>query len=203
MLQLLLHVFIGNRMYQLADPEERHKLDATGKVLNGLSIAFGVAVGSGVGIYVWRLMMKCMPPLSKWTLFESSHACADVNAVELRDEHLEQGLLSGRTSSEHARHSFDYQRTLSMDRRNQDVDAEEMSLDEIDRELRAQGVDHRATTADETHPGSPSAGWGDHFSDFEDQEDEPLPKDPQATQDVARTWDESQPAKKGQDSSLL
>lgn len=57
--KLFLHVFIGNRMYQFADPTERHKLDRTGKILNGLSIAFGMLVGSGVGFYVWRLTMKC------------------------------------------------------------------------------------------------------------------------------------------------
>lgn len=57
--KLALHVFIGNRMYQFADPTERQKLDKTGKILNGLSIAVGTLIGAGVGVYVWRLTMQC------------------------------------------------------------------------------------------------------------------------------------------------
>lgn len=56
--KLFLHIFTGNRMYKFADPAEREKLDKSGKILNGVSIAVSVALGMGVGLYVWRLTMK-------------------------------------------------------------------------------------------------------------------------------------------------
>lgn len=89
---------------------------------------------------------------------------ADVNAVELQGEDaLEEGLLSGRSSSDERR-----ARTLAghpADDNSLPEEGEEMSLDEIDRELQAQGV------------GKPDDQWGDSFSDFDESEQQRHPEE--------------------------
>lgn len=55
---VLLHVYIGTRIYLFSDPEHRESMDTTTKVLNSLSVVFSVALGVGVGVYVYRLTMR-------------------------------------------------------------------------------------------------------------------------------------------------
>jgi len=57
-IKLLLHVYIGTRIYLFSDPEHRESMDTTTKVLNGLSVAASMALGIGVGVYVYRLTMR-------------------------------------------------------------------------------------------------------------------------------------------------
>lgn len=56
--KLLLHVFIGSRMFLLADEEERAKMDPMTKVANIVSIVLGTALSAGTGWWVYRLVMR-------------------------------------------------------------------------------------------------------------------------------------------------
>ena len=58
--KLLLHVWIGDRMYKFADPETRAKMDPTSRLVNAASVIAGILIGIGTGIYVYRLTLKCM-----------------------------------------------------------------------------------------------------------------------------------------------
>lgn len=54
--KLLLHVYIGTRLYLFSDPDHLHDMDSTTKWLNSLSIVASILLGVGVGSYAYRLM---------------------------------------------------------------------------------------------------------------------------------------------------
>lgn len=93
-----------------------------------------------------------------------------MNAVELKegDEDLEDGLLSGRSSADLRRSREFAAYTPPRDDSNRHPEGEvgeEMSLEDIDRELQAQGV-AGGGSKDEDEPEL----WGDQFSDFDELE---------------------------------
>jgi hypothetical protein len=57
--KLALHVWVGQRIYFLADPNSRSQMDDTTKMINGFYIAGGSLLGFFTGLYVYRLTMKC------------------------------------------------------------------------------------------------------------------------------------------------
>lgn len=54
--KLLLHVYVGTRLYLFSDPDHLNEMDGTTKWLNSLSIAGSLLLGIGVGSYAYRLM---------------------------------------------------------------------------------------------------------------------------------------------------
>lgn len=54
--KLLLHVYVGTRLYLFSDPDHLNEMDGTSKWLNSLSIAASLLLGIGVGSYAYRLM---------------------------------------------------------------------------------------------------------------------------------------------------
>lgn len=54
--KLLLHVYVGTRLYLFSDPDHLNEMDGTTKWLNSLSIAASLMLGIGVGSYAYRLM---------------------------------------------------------------------------------------------------------------------------------------------------
>lgn len=54
--KLLLHVYVGTRLYLFSDPDHLNEMDGTTKWLNSLSIVASVLLGVGVGSYAYRLM---------------------------------------------------------------------------------------------------------------------------------------------------
>ena len=54
--KLLLHVYVGTRLYLFSDPDHLNDMDSTTKWLNSLSIAASLLLGIGVGSYAYRLM---------------------------------------------------------------------------------------------------------------------------------------------------
>ncbi len=57
--KLLLHVWIGTRMFVLMDREQRAHLDGWAKALNVLYIIIGSAVGAATGWIVWSETKRC------------------------------------------------------------------------------------------------------------------------------------------------
>lgn len=54
--KLLLHVYVGTRLYLFSDPDHLNEMDKTTKWLNSLSIVASILLGVGVGSYAYRLM---------------------------------------------------------------------------------------------------------------------------------------------------
>ncbi|PWN48003.1 hypothetical protein IE53DRAFT_389823 [Violaceomyces palustris] len=58
--KLFLHVFIGQRMYQLMDRDQRAKMDFWSKLVNAIYIAIGSLVGFLTSWVVWRETRKIL-----------------------------------------------------------------------------------------------------------------------------------------------
>lgn len=58
--KLLLHVWLGTRMFQLMDRDQRAQLDAWAKALNVIYIGVGSAVGAATGWIVWNETAKVL-----------------------------------------------------------------------------------------------------------------------------------------------
>ena len=58
--KLFLHVWIGQRMFLLSDPNEREEMDSTTKIVNIAYIVLGTLLGLATGLYVYRLTMQCL-----------------------------------------------------------------------------------------------------------------------------------------------
>lgn len=56
--KLLLHAWIGQRMYLFADPSSRAKLDSRAKTVNAVFIAVGTVLGAVVSWYLYKLTLK-------------------------------------------------------------------------------------------------------------------------------------------------
>jgi len=56
--KLLVHVFLGSRLFLLSDPEESRKMDNTSKILNACYIIVGTIVSIATGWYVWRVTQR-------------------------------------------------------------------------------------------------------------------------------------------------
>ena len=52
--RLLIHVFVGAKMYELMDRDVRNLMDPTARTLSTISVIVGIAAGAGVGWYIWR-----------------------------------------------------------------------------------------------------------------------------------------------------
>lgn len=53
--KLILHVWIGSKLYVFADPNERAKMDPNTKWINGASIVASALLGAGTSIYLYRV----------------------------------------------------------------------------------------------------------------------------------------------------
>lgn len=53
--KLMIAVWIGSRVAMLSDGRQRDKMDTKAKIVNGLSIAIGIAIMLGTGWMVWKL----------------------------------------------------------------------------------------------------------------------------------------------------
>ncbi|KAI0486196.1 hypothetical protein F4859DRAFT_360566 [Xylaria cf. heliscus] len=88
--KLLVHVFIGDRLAQLADNDD---MPAATRLVNYLSILFGSVVGITVGWFVYRRTMRRAKELA----LEEAASGTDANAVLLADElgydDVEEGVL--------------------------------------------------------------------------------------------------------------
>ncbi|GAA94334.1 uncharacterized protein L969DRAFT_25880 [Mixia osmundae IAM 14324] len=60
--KLLVHSFVGSRIYLLADPD--HELDATSKRINAAYIALGTLVGFATSYYIYRLTLSYSQSMS-------------------------------------------------------------------------------------------------------------------------------------------
>ncbi|KAK4055212.1 Tlg2-vesicle protein [Microbotryomycetes sp. JL201] len=56
--KLLLHAWIGQRMYLFADPTSRHSMDPQAKRLNAIFIAVGTILGFAVSYYLYKMTMR-------------------------------------------------------------------------------------------------------------------------------------------------
>ncbi|KIO29117.1 hypothetical protein M407DRAFT_242720 [Tulasnella calospora MUT 4182] len=56
--KLMIAVWIGSRVAMLSDGSQRDKMDTKAKIVNGLSIAIGIAIMLGTGWMVWKLTEK-------------------------------------------------------------------------------------------------------------------------------------------------
>ncbi|KAG8901546.1 Tlg2-vesicle protein [Tulasnella sp. 417] len=56
--KLMIAVWIGSRVAMLSDGSQREKMDTKAKIVNGLSIAIGIAIMLGTGWLIWRLTEK-------------------------------------------------------------------------------------------------------------------------------------------------
>lgn len=87
--KLLVHVFIGDRLAQLADNDD---MPTSTRVVNYLSILFGSVVGITVGWFVYRRTMRRAKELAR-----EEAAATDGNGVLLADEldydDVEEGVL--------------------------------------------------------------------------------------------------------------
>ncbi|EPQ28215.1 uncharacterized protein PFL1_04042 [Pseudozyma flocculosa PF-1] len=63
--KLLLHVFIGARMFELMDTDERAKLDGWHKVLNVVYIVIGTVIGALTGWLVWKETQKILDQMAR------------------------------------------------------------------------------------------------------------------------------------------
>ncbi|KAJ9477567.1 putative Golgi apparatus membrane protein TVP38 (putative) [Pseudozyma hubeiensis] len=63
--KLLLHVWLGTRMFQLMDRDQRAQLDGWAKFLNVVYIAVGSAVGAATGWIVWNETTKVLEAIER------------------------------------------------------------------------------------------------------------------------------------------
>ena len=63
--KLFLHVWLGTRMFQLMDRDERAQLDGWAKALNVVYIAVGSAVGVATGWVVWSETKKVLAAIER------------------------------------------------------------------------------------------------------------------------------------------
>ncbi|SPO21719.1 uncharacterized protein UTRI_01202_B [Ustilago trichophora] len=63
--KLFLHVWLGTRMFQLMDREERAHLDGWAKVLNVVYIGVGSAIGVATGWIVWKETKKVLEAIER------------------------------------------------------------------------------------------------------------------------------------------
>ena len=54
---VVMHVYIGTRLYLFSDPNRREEMDSTSKWLNILSVVVSILLAAGVGAYVYRKTM--------------------------------------------------------------------------------------------------------------------------------------------------
>jgi len=85
--RILLQVFIGSRVALFSDGEHRGEMDTASKILNAVSIVFGIGVGIGTGVLVYRLTLRKVREL------EGLPADVDELAAEAIEEAERRALL--------------------------------------------------------------------------------------------------------------
>jgi len=99
--KLLLHVWVGSRMYLFADEESRQKMDFHTKLINGIYVAIGSILGMGTSYYVYKLTMHYVEELGglepEGEVDLEAGLIADVDAMleedELDEDHPDAGSV--------------------------------------------------------------------------------------------------------------
>lgn len=94
---MLLHVYIGTRLYLFSDPEPRKEMDSTTRWLNTISIIISMVLGAGVGAYVYRLTMGYVSQ-GEVALLEADASVDEVERFLQEEDELEEeeeGRASG------------------------------------------------------------------------------------------------------------
>jgi hypothetical protein len=81
--KLLLHVFIGARVFHLSDPNSTRQLDKLTIALNIFYILTGVSLGAGVSYYLYQATMAQAGQISL-TLDDEARMGGDVSSQRLR-----------------------------------------------------------------------------------------------------------------------
>jgi len=107
-IKLLLHVYVGTRIYLFSDPDHLHDMDTTSKVLNSLAVAFSILLGIGVGIYVYQLTMRYVGEGQVALIEENLERFLDEEDAQSdaeRGQSLDHGLANGNesTGTKHSR----------------------------------------------------------------------------------------------------
>ncbi|GAA5832254.1 hypothetical protein JCM11251_004296 [Rhodosporidiobolus azoricus] len=95
--KLLLHVFVGHRMYLMSDPNSPQNHDSTSYWLNMLLMFFGSLLGFGVSYYLYRETMRIVEETNAQVPGSEGETDLEAGLLDDVDEMLAES--SGRTST--------------------------------------------------------------------------------------------------------
>ncbi|KAK4057579.1 Tlg2-vesicle protein [Microbotryomycetes sp. JL221] len=142
--KLLLHAWVGQRMYLFASPSSRHEMDPTAKKLNALFIAIGTILGFIVSWYLYKTTMKFVDEVNEFD---------DDVVDQVQGEY--QDLEAGGTRSELLRHVDDM-----LDQDDDQVDIQNLK--------KSTNVVYKDDEDDEITPRQSTDHW-DGLSEFGDE----------------------------------
>lgn len=91
--KLLIHVFIGSRLGQLAEDDDMSTGD---KIINYMGMLLGALVGMGIGLFVYRRTMARAKELAREEAAENGGVVDSEGEIDYED--LEEGILNRSTS---------------------------------------------------------------------------------------------------------
>jgi len=97
--RILLAVFVGSRLADLADGDTRGKMDSTTKILNALSIALAILIAFLTGVYVYRVTQAKIRSMESE---RNQPANAEANVSDLETPLLQNGPESELASASHS-----------------------------------------------------------------------------------------------------
>lgn len=163
--KLYLHVWVGSRFYVLADPDSRGRMDTHTKVVNGVFVAFGTALGIATSWYLYRLTMKYVAEAELSLGDDLEAGLLDQQVDELLDEEEAEGS-EGESPRVHESLSPrpDVQYTSTHSSR------EALPLQPVPRPAAAERTPSAASQPASSHARHQSEDWGEaEFSDFEER----------------------------------
>lgn len=86
--KLFLHVWLGTRMFQLMDRDQRAQLDGWAKALNVIYILVGSAIGVATGWIVWSETKKVLQTIEReqQSQSQSRHASSSSSRADLEEQ---------------------------------------------------------------------------------------------------------------------